>query len=220
VWVSTIIVAAGSGTRFGGKKQFHLLCNKPVVIWSIDALIKISDELILILPKEDILKFKNKWGKDYPEIKIFSGGKYRYDSVKEGLRHISSDSDYVCIHDGVRPLIKLETIKKCLNSAIKYGAAICAQPAIDTLKLSASKNFILRTIQRKKVWMAQTPQIFRKDIIISAYNKKISQEVTDDAELVEQLGYKIKLVKSDSTNIKITNKQDIIIAEQLLLNNK
>jgi 2-C-methyl-D-erythritol 4-phosphate cytidylyltransferase len=221
MWVSTIIVAAGKGIRFGGKKQFYPLCGKPVVVWSVEAFNKLSREIILILPEGDLNRFKKKWLVGYPKVKVFRGGVHRYDSVMRGLKNLSPNCDYVCIHDGVRPLIDTRTIKRCISTAEKYGSAVCATQSTDTVKISGAGQFIETTIDRKKVWMIQTPQVFKVDTILSAYgNPEVIAGATDDATLVEKLGIKPKLVPGKYTNIKITESEDILFAEQVLRKRK
>ncbi|MDI6641668.1 MAG: 2-C-methyl-D-erythritol 4-phosphate cytidylyltransferase [Elusimicrobiota bacterium] len=234
MFITTIIVAAGRGKRFGKKKQFCNLRNKPVYLWSVEKFLPFSDEIILVLPKSDIARIKQQTLKhiymnsanacmtmgNLAEIKFISGGKERSDSVKVALKHISSESEIVCIHDAVRPLINQTDISKCIRAAKKFGSAICATPATDTIKVSKGYNgnkiFIDRTLDRKKIWLAQTPQVFKKEIILKAYKTVNKFSPSDDAQLVEQLGYKVQIVPVTSPNIKITTKADLAIAGQLL----
>ncbi|MFH0807173.1 MAG: 2-C-methyl-D-erythritol 4-phosphate cytidylyltransferase [Elusimicrobiota bacterium] len=221
MFISTIIVAGGSGKRFGSKKQYHKLCGKPVVLWAVEKFMQVSDEVILILPREDITFFQNKWKKKYPSLKIFPGGRQRWQSVENGLKNLLPKACLVAIHDGARPLINKADIQNCIKAASKFGAAICAAQASDTVKMSDGKDNIDRTLNRKIIFLAQTPQIFKKEIILKAFErfrafgrKKLSN-ATDDAQMVEAIGQKVKLVPVTSSNIKITTKTDILIAEKL-----
>jgi 2-C-methyl-D-erythritol 4-phosphate cytidylyltransferase len=215
--LSTIIVAAGKGLRFGAKKQFFPLCGKPVVLRTLDIFAGLSHEIILVLPDEDIPRFKKKWLPAYPGLKLVSGGARRYDSVLHGLGVVSPECGFVCIHDGVRPLITEGTVKKCIAGARKYGAAVCARQPSDTVKFSGSGRFAEKTIDRGKVWLVQTPQVFRKDIILKAYAKRGGcAGVTDDSMLAERIGVRPRLVRGEASNIKITEKQDIVFAERIL----
>ncbi|MEW6041808.1 MAG: 2-C-methyl-D-erythritol 4-phosphate cytidylyltransferase [Elusimicrobiota bacterium] len=226
MFVSTIIVAAGKGKRFGGKKQFYNLYGKPVILWSIEKFSTVSDELIVVLENADLdffnkkilpRKLHRKTG-NFCEIKTVSGGKERYDSVKNGLEALSPHSDIVCIHDGARPLIEKEDILRCINGAKKYGAAICAALASDTVKFS-EKYFVKRTLDRNKLFLVQTPQAFKTEIILKAYqsiSKKGLTASTDDSMVAEASGQKVRIVITSPYNIKITRKEDISIAEILL----
>ena len=214
----TIIVAAGQGKRFGGKKQFYVIKNKPVFLWSLEKFIPFSDFIVLVLPKEDIKKTEkiltrfSHIKKFKEKIKLVAGGKHRYDSVRNGLAHIPKECKIICIHDGVRPFVKSGEISDCISSAKKYGAAICAIPATDTVKLSTKDGFVDKTIDRNFVWLVQTPQVFKREIILKAYKKfgkKIPENITDDSGLVELAGFKVKIVKGSVSNIKITTKEDV-----------
>ncbi|OGS20929.1 MAG: 2-C-methyl-D-erythritol 4-phosphate cytidylyltransferase [Elusimicrobia bacterium RIFOXYA2_FULL_39_19] len=215
MFVSSIIVAGGSGKRFGGKKQFFNLCGKPVVLWSIEKFLKLTDEVILVLPKEDINSFRAKWVKKYPALKICAGGKERFISVENGLKNISAQSSIVCIHDGARPLTGKADILRCIKTARKHGAAICAAPASDTIKLTDGKTTIEKTLDRRKIFLAQTPQVFRKEVILKAFKNKAGV-ITDDAQMVERTGLKVRVVPVTTPNTKITEQSDILIAEKLI----
>lgn len=217
MWISTIIVAAGSGKRFGSKKQFYPLCGKPVVMRSIEAFRKLSREMIVVLPGSDIKNFRRKWLAGLPDIKVVSGGARRSDSVLNGLKELSAKCDYVCVHDGARPLIDRKTIKRCFAAAKRYGSAVCSVRATDTVKIADKRQFVKATPDRPRVWMVQTPQVFRKKTILAAYGKlRNTAGVTDDSSLVEKLGIRPKLVQGEYSNIKITKKEDLLFAEQII----
>lgn len=216
MYISTIIVAGGSGKRFGGKKQFFKLCGKPLVVWSLEKFHRFSNELILVLPGKDIRQFEKKWLGRFPDLKIAAGGKKRWQSVENGLKRISDKSNIVCIHDGARPLVSKEDATACIKAAIKHGAAILAAPASDTIKLSDDNGNIKQTLDRNKIFLAQTPQVFKRDIILKAFKSKKLSNITDDAQMVEALGHKVKLVPVTSPNIKITTKIDLLIAQKLI----
>ncbi|OGS28250.1 MAG: 2-C-methyl-D-erythritol 4-phosphate cytidylyltransferase [Elusimicrobia bacterium RIFOXYB2_FULL_48_7] len=236
MFISTIIVAGGRGKRFGGKKQYYKLKGKPVVLWPVEKFAAVSDEVILVLPAEDAEAFRKKWGSKYRSLKITAGGKERWQSVEAGLRNISTkagrQAGLVAIHDGARPLVSRRDILACFAAAKKHGAAICAARASDTVKISDGEHNILRTEDREHVFLAQTPQVFRREVILEAFtkwNKALSLNAakagrkfrdfapcsTDDARMVEVLGRKVKLVETTSPNIKITAKTDLAIAEKL-----
>lgn len=147
-------------------------------------------------------------------IEVCVGGKRRQDSVAAGLKQLK-DCDWVVIHDGARPLISKELIEQGLEAAQETGAAVAAVPVTDTIKIAGDDRIVRQTPPRQNLWAVQTPQVFRFDIITQAY-QKAKGEVTDDASLVEQLGYKVKLYIGSYDNIKITNPDDLALAEVLL----
>jgi len=145
------------------------------------------------------------------------GGKTRQDSVFNGLRAIPSDTDFVIVHDGVRPFVTHEMISGCLEAADAWGAAITAVPVKDTIKVADADGFIVDTPERSKLWAVQTPQAFRKDLLLEAHRaaRQAGLNATDDAALVERLGFTVKLVMGSYRNVKITTPEDLIIAEAL-----
>jgi len=214
--LSSIIVAAGLGRRFGGKKQYRALKGKPLLFWPLELFKKLSDQVILVLPAGDIEPFKARWAGKLKGITLTAGGEKRTDSVSNALSLLSSKNGLVAVHDGARPLVNRETVLRCVREARKHGAAICAVPSTDTVKISGKNGFTRKTVDRNTVWLVQTPQIFKKSILQKAYAKRGRLSATDDSGLVEKAGFKVKLVMGDYTNIKITGKKDLIIAEKLL----
>lgn len=216
--LATIIVAGGSGKRFGSKKpkQFLLLNKKPMFLWSVIAFKKIKQckQIILVVP-EYKLKSMQKYKKLY-DIDIVCGGKERYNSVINGINALNKNIDIVAIHDGARPLITTKIIKTVIEKASKYGCAIAASKAKDTIKFSQSGKFITKSIDRSKVWQAQTPQIFKTNLLKKVYSNKIQTNITDDSQLLELLGKKVYLVESKNENFKITHKEDFKLAEFIL----
>lgn len=215
---AVIIVAAGKSRRFRTRtaKQFFPLKKYPVFLWSVLSFKKIKEfsQIILVVPDNQtnsLAAYKRKYN-----IDIVPGGKKRTDSVKSGLNALNRDIKYVAIHDGARPLVSGNSIRRCLNAAKKFGASLCAQPVNDTVKLSTSSLWIQKTIPRNRVWLAQTPQIFRRSLIETAYRNLKFRKITDDAQAAELIKRKVKIVPSESTNIKITNRRDIRLAEMLL----
>lgn len=206
--VSAIIVAGGSGKRFGSKKQFEFIGKRKVIELTVSKFLKISDikNIVLVLPKEDIkrkLDFSNR-------VKIVPGGKTRQHSVFNGLTTLSSDTDIILIHDGVRPFVSEKIIKDSIISAKKYGACVVAVPSKDTVKI-CKEGLVVSTPERKNVFLAQTPQAFKYSLIIKAYKKAFKENYfsTDDSALVEKLGKKVKIVLGDYKNIKITIRDDL-----------
>ena len=208
--VAVIIAAGGSGKRMGRPKQFLPLAGKAVVEWTIEVFrkIKVVGQIVLAVPEDDLERAKNLG------VTVVAGGEERGDSVKNGLKAISPDCDLVIIHDGARPLITPDIIEKAISEAKEYGAAIVGVPAKDTIKRVGDDLVIKDTVDRQALWQAQTPQIFKYEIITRAYAKKRS--ATDDAKLVEDLGIKVKMVMGSYENIKITTPEDLIVAEAIL----
>ena len=216
--LAVIIVAGGSGKRFGSAKpkQFLLLHKKPMFLWSILAFKKIKQckQIILVVPKDKELELK-KYKKLY-NIDIVCGGKERYNSVINGINCIKDNIDIVAVHDGARPLVTPKIINDVLIKANKYGCAIAACKAKDTIKFSDNGKYIKESINRNNIWQAQTPQIFKTNIIKKIYSNKIQKTITDDAQLAEKYNKKVYLVDSGYENFKITHKEDFKLAEFIL----
>lgn len=148
---------------------------------------------------------------------LIPGGETRQDSVFNGLRLLSSDTNFVIVHDGVRPFVTGDLISSCLEAAVEWGAAVIAVPVQDTIKVADSGGFIVDTPNRSRLWAVQTPQAFRKDLLMEAHQRAQQTELsaTDDAALVEQLGFMVKLVTGNHRNLKITTAEDLLVAEAL-----
>lgn len=218
-----IIVAGGSGSRMGANvpKQFLLLHNKVVLWYSITAFLNAYKDIriILVLPEQ---YFEN--GKDIirstsapDRIEIVAGGTTRFQSVQNGLTKVPMNC-VVFVHDGVRCMVTSQLILRCYETTLAKGNAIPAIPAVDTIRIETTNGSEL--LDRTKVKIIQTPQTFLSDTLIRAYRQDYSDLFTDDASVVESLGEKIYLVEGDTANIKITNKIDLLIAEQILSNQK
>ena len=219
--VSAIILAAGNGSRFGEKKQFKKLNDKPIWVYSINTFIRSGfvDELILVIPNDllDTLKksqFFTSLNKKN-NIKLVSGGESRKDSVINGLKVVKKANDIVCIHDAARPFIKTSYIKYSIDACSEFDGAIIAIPTVDTVK-KADNNLIMNTIDRESLWMAQTPQTFKKEKLLYAIKNFSYLNITDESMLMEKANFKIKLIKGDQSNFKITNKIDWELAKVIM----
>ncbi len=221
---AAIVAAAGLGKRFGGsvKKQFQNLFGKPVLSYSIESFesCQLVDEIILVVSEDSISycdreivgKFAFK-----KVTRIIPGGKERRHSVERGFNSLSDKIDVVLVHDGVRPFITVRMIEEVIKEASKSGGAILAIPVKDTVKKSSPENYIERTISRESLWLAQTPQAFRYDVLKRAYEKLEDRFIgTDESSLVERLGIQVKLVKGSELNIKITTEEDLLLGELIL----
>jgi len=221
--VVAIVPAAGSGRRLktSRNKPFIKLKSKPLIFYALNALERspLIDEIILVVAKKFVSKSHNlvrKFG--FVKIKnVVAGGKTRSQSVLNGLRSIDAeDIDYVLIHDGARPFLEEALIARCIKSAKKFGASVACVSVKPTIK-SEIKGFVSKTLDRSALREVQTPQVFRRDIIFKAYkNKRLIRSSTDDSKLVEALGHKVRIVKGSEKNIKVTTKEDLLLAEIIM----
>jgi 2-C-methyl-D-erythritol 4-phosphate cytidylyltransferase len=226
--VSVIIVAAGYGKRMGGSisKQLLELNGRPVLYYCIKAFNKIEeiDEIIVVVNrkifgsvKSLIIKSKFKKAKE-----LVIGGKERQYSVYNGLKKLKCHlNQIVLIHDGVRPLVTKKIILDVIRNSKKFGSAIPALPVKETLKMSEDGDFFLKTINRNKIWSIQTPQGFKYNILIQAFEKARKDNFigSDDAALIERIGVKPKIVPGSFKNIKITTPEDVKIAKKFMKKN-
>lgn len=225
-FTSAIIVAGGSGTRLGSEipKQHLLLDGCEVVVHSMLAFEKsgLVDEIIVVCRRgEEGLYDSYKEKYNIRKLKVaVEGGSVRSESALRGFEAISPESKYVAIHDAARCLVSVEDIDKVIRTAYKYRCATAAIKCTDTVKLCDSDGFIKETLDREKLYLAATPQVFERKIYMTcAYSAKKDQAVvTDDNSLAERLGFKVKLVDCMSTKIKITHPDDLIIAEGVIRN--
>lgn len=222
--VAAVIVAAGKGTRFGAAqpKQFVPLAGKPLLFHSIEIFEDMAEveRIVLVVPGEWAADFGTRFDLSaYGKIaRWVAGGRRRQDSVRAGLSQLPPDAELVAIHDAVRPLASRQSIRKAIERARAMGAAILAAPAVDTPKRCDGDRRIIETLDRDRLWLAQTPQVFRCDLIRRAYEKVFADgvEVTDDAAAVERLGAPVEVVGSAEPNPKITTQADLQYAEWLL----
>lgn len=222
--IGVIICAAGASKRFGEKrkKPFIDVAGRAVFLRSVEIFSGRDDvkQILLAIAPEDEELVNVKWG---PNLKFFNtkicfGGEERFDTVQKALELIKDDIELVAIHDAVRCCIKSEWIDKVIAEAEKTGAAILACPVVATLK-DVKDNVITKTIDRTGLYEAQTPQVFETSLLKKAYAnlKNLDKsKISDDAQLVEAIGKKVSIVETDSSNIKITHKADIAIAEAIL----
>lgn len=219
---SAIIVSGGSGTRAGTQKPKQLmeLCGLPVIVRTVNVFekCKFINEIIVVTREEDIALINgyiNKYGWK-KVVNVVKGGKERRDSVLNGFKAISDKSEFVYIHDGARCLITEKMIAKVGHAACSKGSAIAACKASDTVKIK--EGGYLSTPDRSKIYYAQTPQVFMTELYRAAAYSANTNNIcaTDDASLVEALGFKVEAVDVGSTNIKITHPEDFAVAEALL----
>jgi 2-C-methyl-D-erythritol 4-phosphate cytidylyltransferase len=219
-----IIPAAGSSKRMQNNisKQYLLLDGIPVLAHTLGIFQRSSeiDEIFLIVPKRDIEFAHNGLAERYgisKVSKILAGGKERQDSVRNGIDALGSDHDIVVIHDGVRPFISEELVHSAILEASRVRAVTVGVPVKDTVKSIDRHGIVVETLNRNHLWLTQTPQAFKREIIRKAYEAAYRDNFygTDDASLVERMGVKVTMIRGSYDNIKITTKDDVMLAEIL-----
>ena len=221
--IGVIIVAAGSSRRMDGTdKVLALLGGESILVRVVDVFQRCTpiDQIVVVLSEQNLergkqLVIEQGWSK---VIDVCVGGRRRQDSVAAGLRRLSS-CNWVVIHDGARPLVTVDLIDRGLEAAKETGAAVAAVPVTDTIKTAGDNRIVRQTPPRQNLWAVQTPQIFGIKIITESYSRA-SGNVTDDASLVEQLGYRVKIYMGSYDNIKITIPDDLALAEWMLYHRK
>lgn len=214
-----IIAAAGISERMGGlDKLFVQIGRKPLLYHVLSTFQSCAsiDQIVLVLSDQN-LKRGRALIRKYRFSKISdvcAGGPRRQDSVKHGL-DLLKNCDLLVIHDGARPLVTPDIIEKGIATAKVHGCAVAAVPTTDTIKLANSDDYVVQTLHRDNLWQVQTPQVYRYDIIAHAYSH-ISDNVTDDAALVEHNGHSVKLYLASYDNIKVTTMEDIHLARLII----
>ena len=219
-----VIVAAGTGSRMnmGINKQFIKLEGKEIIAYTIEKFYNNSNiEDIVVVVKEDESEFFKKEILDkynFKNVKIAYGGKERQDSVYNGLKLLDEKCDVVLIHDGARPFVSDKIIDKSFDEAKEHMAIVVGVPVKDTIKVIDNDKNIVDTPNRSVLWAVQTPQTFDYNILIDAYKDAFKNKFygTDDAMLVERIGYKVKMLEGSYNNIKITTQEDLNIGSQIL----
>lgn len=223
--VTGILLAAGQGKRMKSNmaKQYLLLKEKPILAYTIEAFETSKiDQIIIVCPHKDIDYCKVEIVEKYnftKVTKVIEGGKERYDSVFQALLQCG-DTDYVLIHDGVRPLIQREQINFCIENVKSYPACVLGVPLKDTVKIVEQDGFVEKTLDRSRLWSIQTPQAFDYEMIFKAYKSYLSSgmtNATDDSSILELFSnLKVKILMGDYSNIKITTSEDLCMAEAIL----
>jgi len=220
-----IIPAGGAGKRLKANvaKQYLLLDHIPVLVHTLKVFqkSKMIDSIVLAVPQDDLASIRQEVIDRYgitKLTKIVAGGKERQDSVRNALSAIKGKCDIVVIHDGVRPFVTQDLIKRIFDAAKIEGAASAGVKAKDTIKETKKDNIIAATIPRQNLWLTQTPQAFKFDLLKEAYQSADNENYygTDDASLVERIGKKVKMIEGSYENIKITTSEDLIIADALM----
>jgi len=222
--IAAIICAAGASRRFGGKRRKPLVdvAGRAVFLRSVELFADRSDvkQILLAIAREDEELISVKWGANlkFFNVRICFGGDERFDTVKSALELVKDDIELIAVHDAVRCCVTKKCIDEVIAKAGETGAAILACPVVATIK-EAKNNMIIKTVERAGLYEAQTPQVFKAELLERAYKtiKGLDKgKISDDSQLVEALGEKVSIVEADSSNIKITYKSDIAIAETIL----
>ena len=218
--ITAIIAAAGFGERFGEKKQLKLLNGRPLLFHTIQPFIEseLISEILVVVPKDDVIQVDREFKSTLTskKIEVISGGKTRQESVNNGLKISDKESELICVHDGVRPFVTLSLIEKVIKASMEHDGAILAAPSSDTIKKIMGDQ-ILETLPREIIWRAQTPQVFSKAALEEAIQIAIDEnlEGTDEASILEKIGYQIGFIEGSPLNIKITTKEDWIFAKAI-----
>ncbi|MBR2852406.1 MAG: 2-C-methyl-D-erythritol 4-phosphate cytidylyltransferase, partial [Anaerotignum sp.] len=221
---TAVIVAAGKGKRMGTdiSKQFLPLCGKEILTHTVEVFEKADRirDIVLVTGTDSLQDVQDMvWEYGWQKvISVVAGGKERQDSVWNGLQAVSEDTEIVLIHDGVRPFVTEEILDLSIETAVEMGGCAAGVPAKDTIKVCNSENIAVDTPDRSTLWQIQTPQTFRKELIVKAYEQAKAEGFlgTDDASLAENSGYSVKVIMGSYRNIKITTKEDLLIGEAFL----
>ena len=215
--VGAVIVAAGSSRRMGGVDKLAApLAGRPLLAHTVLAFAEHAQvqALVVAVSESNQTEVEALLEDVAPEVRVVRGGARRRDSVRAGLG-VLPRCEYVVVHDGARPLVTAELIDAVLAGAREKEAAICAVPVADTVKQVDNYGFARRTLDREGLWLAQTPQAFRLELLLRAHAAS-AEDVTDDAQLVERLGLPVRIVAGSTRNIKVTTPADLALAEALL----
>ena len=221
---AVILPAAGKSSRFRDreKKVFANLDGRAVWLRSAELFVTRDDvcQCLVVVAPDDLDTFKRRYGANlaFMNIQIIEGGNHRFESIANALAKVRDDAEFVAIHDAARPCLSRELIDAVFARAAKEGAAILAVQVGDTIKRSATVDIVKETVPRDHLWLAQTPQVFRREWLQAAYAdcSRLGANITDDAQLIEAAGHSIHLVVGSATNIKITVKEDLFLAEAIL----
>jgi 2-C-methyl-D-erythritol 4-phosphate cytidylyltransferase len=221
---AVILPAAGKSSRFREKekKPFTNLDGRAVWLRTVEHFVTRADvcQSIVVVAKEDQEVFRRRYAANmaFMNVQIADGGAERFESVANALALLKPEAEFVAIHDAVRPCVTEALIDAVFGKAAQTGAALLAVPVTETLKQVDAQHKVQATPPRKGLWLAQTPQVFRREWIVDAHARraKLGKDVTDDAQLVEAAGHPVFVVEGSPTNIKITTKADLLLAEAIL----
>ena len=222
--IAVILPAAGQSSRFRDKekKVFATLDGRAVWLRAAEAFVNRDDvvQTLVVVAPGDMETFKTRYGAHLGllGVEVVAGGSERFESVANALARVRDDVELVAVHDAARPCVTASMIDDVFTAAAKTGAALLAVPVGDTVKRGDSSGKVEATVPRAGLWLAQTPQVFRRDWLVEAYARRgeLGRDVTDDAQLIEAAGRAVYLVTGGSTNVKITTREDLALAEAVL----
>jgi 2-C-methyl-D-erythritol 4-phosphate cytidylyltransferase len=221
---AVIVPAAGRSSRFHDKekKPFASLDGRAVWLRSVELFVNRPDvaQTILVISPDDQDLFERRYRANivFMNVQVVHGGAERFDSVANALAKLKPEVDFVAVHDAVRPCLSSELVDSVFTAAAQQGSAMLALQVTDTVKQADANRYVNATMPREGLWLAQTPQVFRRDWLVDAYARRqsVPQPITDDAQLIEAVGHKVYLVPGSSNNIKITTKEDLLLAKAIL----
>lgn len=223
---TAVIVAAGEGRRVGGDvaKTYLPIAGRPLILRTLERIFSAVTvvDVVLVVAQKDLARCEGLLRADATlrdrSWLLQSGGATRQQSVKRGLEKIAANTEIVIIHDGARPFVSTALIDRCVLAAAEKGAVVAGVPARDTIKVVSTDLRVQDTPERNSLWEIQTPQAFRKDLIVAAHDWAARQglNVTDDAMVVEKMGAPVFVVQGERLNFKITLPEDIWLAESLI----
>ena len=221
---TALLAAAGRGERLGRfeNKAFVPLAGKPLARYALESLRSCSEitDIVLVVAPSDVERARTSLlgGDRVRTERVVAGGANRMASVRAGLAEVDPSSNIVLVHDGARPFATPALIQRCLRAAGEHAAVLAALPATDTVKEVGDQGLVTATLDRSRLWMAQTPQVFRLSLLVEAHEKALQEGVmaTDDASLVERLGHPVHVVSGDPDNIKVTTPEDLARAEDIV----
>jgi 2-C-methyl-D-erythritol 4-phosphate cytidylyltransferase len=221
---AVIVAAAGKAERFGGaeKKTMAKLDGRPVFLRSVEHFINREDvvQTILAVAPEDLEEVKKRYGANlgFMGAQLVAGAERRCETVAAALQTVKDEAEFVAVHDAARPCVTEAMIDAVFAEAAKSRAAILATPLVGTIKRASDAGVIDATVPRTQLYEAQTPQVFARDLMQDVYSRleELGTDVTDDAELCERAGHPVTIVKSDGTNLKITTRADMTLAQAIL----
>jgi len=222
--VAVIVPAAGKSSRFHAKekKPFTNLDGRPVWLRTVELFVTRHDvcQCILVISPDDLEMFRIRYSANiaFLNLQVVTGGSERFESVANALAVVGDEAELVAIHDAVRPCVNPPLIDTVFAKAAQTGAALLACPVADTIKRVDRSHKVTETVSRAGLWLAQTPQVFRKDWLKDAYAQraKLGKDITDDSQLIEAAGHKVEVVESSASNIKITTQADVMLAKAIL----
>jgi 2-C-methyl-D-erythritol 4-phosphate cytidylyltransferase len=221
---AVLLPAAGKSSRFADreKKPFALLDGRAVWLRTAELFVTRPDvaEVVLIIAPEDDERFRQRYAANlaFMNVRIVPGGAERFESVANALAKVGPGAQFVAVHDAVRPCVTTEQIDEAFGAAQKFGAAVLATRIADTVKRVGAGQKVQETVPREGLWLAQTPQVFRRDWLEAAYARRgeLGSAITDDAQLVEATGKPVYVIEGAAENIKITTKRDLALAAAIL----